>query len=87
MLTGNCNEVALATDENHSFVCCLSSLNLIHREEIKNSDAIETMIYFLDAVMEEFITKLEAYKVTDPDTFMFMEKSYNFAKRERALGL
>jgi ribonucleoside-diphosphate reductase alpha chain len=47
------------------------------------------MVFFLDAVMEEFITKLEVYRDSenedDKTTFNFMEKAYNFAKRERAL--
>jgi ribonucleoside-diphosphate reductase alpha chain len=43
------------------------------------------MVYFLDAVMQEFINKLEVLKETDETTFKFMEKAYNFALRERAI--
>lgn len=86
-----CTEIMLPSNEDWSFVCCLSSINLLHYDKWKDTDAVETLTYFLDAVMEEFITKLEVYKnSTDRDdqlTFTFMEKAYNFAKDNRALGL
>ena len=86
-----CTEIMLPSNENWSFVCCLSSVNLLHYDKWKDTDAVETLTYFLDAVMEEFITKLEVYKnSSDRDdmlTFKFMEKAYNFAKDNRALGL
>ncbi len=86
-----CTEIMLPSNEDWSFVCCLSSINLLHYDKWKNTDAVETLTYFLDAVMEEFITKLEVYKDSpnrdDQFTFRFMEKAYNFAKDNRALGL
>ena len=86
-----CTEIMLPSNENWSFVCCLSSMNLLHYDKWKDTDAVETLTYFLDAVMEEFITKLEVYKDSynrdDQLTFTFMEKAYNFAKENRALGL
>ncbi len=86
-----CTEIMLPSNEDWSFVCCLSSVNLLHYDKWKDTDAVETLTYFLDAVMEEFISKLEVYKnSTDRDdqlTFTFMEKAYNFAKDNRALGL
>lgn len=86
-----CTEIMLPSNEDWSFVCCLSSMNLLHYDKWKDTDAVETLTYFLDAVMEEFITKLEVYKdSTDRDdqlTFTFMEKAYTFAKENRALGL
>jgi ribonucleoside-diphosphate reductase alpha chain len=49
------------------------------------------MVYFLDAVITEFIEKLEEYRDSadrdDRQTFLFMERAYNFAKDNRALGL
>jgi ribonucleoside-diphosphate reductase alpha chain len=74
-----CSEIALQSDENNSFVCVLSSLNLLHWEEIKETDAVETLIYFLDAVNEEFVQKTEGLK--------YMEAAHNFAKAQRALGM
>lgn len=86
-----CTEIMLPSNEEWSFVCCLSSINLLHYDKWKNTDAVETLTYFLDAVMQEFITKLEAYRDSlhkdDQLTFKFMEKAYKFAKDNRALGL
>ena len=86
-----CTEIMLPSNEKWSFVCCLSSINVLHYEKWKNTDAIETMVYFLDAVITEFVEKLEVYKkssdLDDAQTFLFMERAYNFAKQHRALGL
>ncbi|WGD36118.1 ribonucleoside-diphosphate reductase subunit alpha [Olleya sp. YS] len=86
-----CTEIMLPSNDNWSFVCCLSSINLLHYDKWKNTDAVEVLTFFLDAVMEEFITKLDVYRESeDRDnqlTFRFMEKAYNFAKENRALGL
>lgn len=86
-----CTEIMLPSNERWSFVCCLSSINLLHYDKWKDTDAVETLTYFLDAVMEEFITKLEVFRDSDDRddklTFNFMEKAYNFAKENRALGL
>jgi len=86
-----CTEIMLPSNEKWSFVCCLSSINLLHYDKWKDTDAVETLTYFLDAVMEEFITKLEDFRDSedrdDRLTFDFMEKAYTFAKENRALGL
>ena len=86
-----CTEIMLPSNDDWSFVCCLSSINVLHYDKWKDTDAVETLTYFLDAVMEEFITKLEVYKNSpnrdDQLTFTFMEKAYAFAKDNRALGL
>lgn len=86
-----CSEIALPDNEKWSFVCNLSSMNALRFDEWKDTDAVETMTFFLDAVMTEFIEKLEAYRDSKkPDQnkiFLFMEKAYNFAKTNRALGL
>jgi ribonucleoside-diphosphate reductase alpha chain len=74
-----CNEISLPSKEDESFVCCLSSLNLVQWDEIVKTDAIETLTMFLDAVMEEYIQKTESIP--------FMEASHNFAKRHRAIGM
>lgn len=86
-----CSEIALPNNDEWSFVCNLSSMNLLTYDEWKETDAVETMIYFLDAVMTEFLTKLEALrdsdKKEDRTAFSFIERAYNFAKDNRALGL
>jgi ribonucleoside-diphosphate reductase alpha chain len=75
----NCTEITLHTDEEHSFICCLSSLNLAKYDEWKDTDVVETAIYFLDGVMEEFIVKTNG-----KDS---MIRSHRHAKKGRALGL
>ena len=86
-----CTEIMLPSDHNWSFVCVLSSINLLHYDKWKDTDAVETMVYFLDAVITEFLEKLESYKdspnLDDRQTFLFMERAYNFAKENRALGV
>lgn len=86
-----CTEITLPDNDKWSFVCCLSSMNLLEYDKWKDTDAVETMIYFLDAVMTEFLTKLETLRdsnnVEDNISFKFMERAYNFAKDNRALGL
>lgn len=86
-----CTEIMLPSNDEWSFVCVLSSVNLLHYDKWKNTDAVETMVYFLDAVLSEFIEKLESYRDSedreDRQTFLFMERAYNFAKSNRALGL
>ena len=86
-----CTEIMLPSDHNWSFVCVLSSINLLHYDKWKDTDAVEIMVYFLDAVITEFLEKLESYKNStdreDQQTFLFMERAYNFAKENRALGM
>jgi ribonucleoside-diphosphate reductase alpha chain len=78
-MTNICTEITLHTDEEHSFICCLSSLNLAKYDEWKNTDVVETAIYFLDGVMEEFIVKTNGKES--------MIRSHRHAKKGRALGL
>ena len=86
-----CSEIMLPATEDWSFVCCLSSINLAHYEEWKDTDAVETLVYFLDAVMTEFIEKLEHLRDSqhkdDRQAFEFMKKAYAFSKANRAIGL
>ena len=74
-----CTEIFLSTEEDESFVCDLSSLNLAKWAEIVETDAIETLTFFLDAVMTEFINKTRGIKN--------MESPHKFAVTQRALGL
>jgi ribonucleoside-diphosphate reductase alpha chain len=86
-----CTEIMLPTSTEESFVCCLNSINIAKYDEWKDTDAVECMIYFLDAVMQEFIDKLEGLRDSEDGddrlAFTFMERAYNFAKNHRALGL
>jgi len=86
-----CSEILLPSNEEWSFVCDLSSLNLLHYDKWKDTDAVETLVYFLDAVMSDFITRLEEMRdSSDPrkqNAFYFMSRAHAFAKANRALGL
>ena len=78
-MTNICSEITLHTDEEHSFICCLSSLNLAKYDEWKDTDVVEIATYFLDGIMEEFIQKTNG-----KDS---MVRSHRHAKKGRALGL
>ena len=74
-----CTEIALPATAEESFVCCLSSMNALHFDQWKETDAVETLTRFLDAVMEEFIQEAEGVQ--------FMDRAVRFAKRHRAIGI
>ena len=78
-MTNICSEITLHTDESHSFVCCLSSLNLAKYDEWKGSNLIHDAIWFLDGVLEEFIQKAKNRRG--------FENSVRSAEKGRALGL
>jgi len=78
-MTNICSEIVLHTDENHSFVCCLSSLNLSRYDEWKNTNLIYDATWFLDGVLEEFIQKAKYRKG--------FENSVRTAEKGRAVGL
>ncbi len=86
-----CSEIALPTSDEISFVCCLSSMNLRHYNEWKDTDAVETLVMFLDTVISAFLERLEALRdSSDPkkqSAFYFMQRAYKFASEHRALGL
>jgi ribonucleoside-diphosphate reductase alpha chain len=74
-----CSEIALPSNPEETFTCVLSSINLLHWDEIKETDAIEVLTYFLDTVVTEFINKTEGKE--------YHKRARNFAIRHRALGL
>jgi ribonucleoside-diphosphate reductase alpha chain len=74
-----CSEIMLSSENDESFVCNLSSINLERWDEMKDTDAVKTLVWFLDAVMTEFINKTEGVK--------FMEAPRKFAMNQRALGV
>ena len=78
-MTNICSEIVLHTDENHSFVCCLSSLNLAKYHEWKNTNLIYDSIWFLDGVLEEFIQRAKNVRG--------FENAIRSAQKGRALGL
>ena len=78
-MTNICTEITLFTDEEHSFICCLSSLNLAKYDEWKDTDTVEMSTWFLDGVMQEFIDKSQGRDS--------LKRTHNHAKKGRALGL
>jgi ribonucleoside-diphosphate reductase alpha chain len=78
-MTNICSEIVLHTDESHSFVCCLSSVNLAKYDEWKDTDLIYVATWFLDGVLEEFIQKAKNMKG--------FENVVRFAEKGRAIGL
>ena len=74
-----CSEIMLPSTAEESFICCLSSMNLELYDEWKDTNAVKLAIYFLDAVLSEFIEKTEGN--------YYLSAARNFAIRHRALGL
>lgn len=74
-----CSEIALPSSFDESFICCLSSMNLELYDEWKDTDAVRRAVFFLDAVLQEFIVKTENNH--------YLSAANRFAKRHRALGL
>ena len=78
-MTNICSEITLHTDESHSFVCCLSSLNLGKYDEWKNTNLVYDATWFLDGVMEEFIQRAKNMRG--------FENAIRSATKGRAIGL
>jgi ribonucleoside-diphosphate reductase alpha chain len=74
-----CIEIALPSSVEETFTCVLSSINVLHWDEIIKTDAIEVMTYFLDTVCEEFIRKTEGQE--------YLKRARQFAINHRALGV
>jgi len=84
-MTNICSEISLYTDELHSFICCLSSLNLARWDEWKeyrfenNMTLPELTCWFLEGVLQEFIDRSKNIR--------FMENTYRSASKGRAIGI
>jgi ribonucleoside-diphosphate reductase alpha chain len=74
-----CAEIMEYTDDTKSFVCCLSSMNALHYDEWKDTDAVNVMTALLDAVYSEFVSKAKGLP--------FMEKAVRFAEEHRSIGI
>lgn len=82
-----CTEIFLFMDEDHTFVCCLSSMNAANYSEWKDEEAAYWSTIFLDGVMQEFIEKIEHKMATDKRYAHHWRRVYNFSVKSRALGL
>lgn len=74
-----CNEIMLFSDIDHTYTCCLASMNIDLYDEWKDTDAVFTAIVFLDAVVQEFLERGK--------NIPGLEKAIRFTKKSRALGL
>lgn len=74
-----CSEIALFSDENHTYTCVLSSMNDAKYDEWKDTDAVFWATVFLDCVAEEFIQKAK--------NIHGLENAVRFTEKGRALGL
>lgn len=72
-----CNEIHLATDEDRTAVCCLSSVNLEKFDEWVDTDMVYDLIIFLDNVLQAFIDNAPRE----------IHKAIHSAEAERSLGL
>lgn len=80
-----CSEIYLPSNEKETFVCVLCSMNLLHYDEWKDTDAVEVLTMFMDTMVSDFVTKLEKQGAADKHSPY--NRVYNFATRHRALGL
>lgn len=85
ILTGQCSEIMLPSDEENSFVCVLSSINLVEYDNWKDTDAVEVMQLFLDTVVQEFIWKLEEEGARDAGSPL--ARVLRFTEEHRATGM
>ena len=74
-----CQEISLYNTEDESFTCVLGSINLLHWDELKETDAIETLAYFIDATITDFLSKVKDIK--------YMERAVKFTEKNRAIGI
>lgn len=74
-----CTEITLYSDEDHTFTCVLSSMNLSKYDEWKHTDAVFVATVFLDCVASEFISMAQGVGG--------FEKAVRFTRASRALGL
>ncbi|PWJ39214.1 ribonucleoside-diphosphate reductase subunit alpha [Sediminitomix flava] len=74
-----CTEIMLPNNNEESFVCCLTGMNLAKFDEWKDKGAVRLVTFFLDAVISEFIEKAKDVP--------FLYRAVKFAERHRALGI
>lgn len=74
-----CSEIVLPSDEEHTFTCVLSSMNVAKYDEWKDTDAVHDATVFLDCVASEFIARAK--------DIPGLESAVRFTSKARALGL
>ena len=79
VLTGQCSEISLFNDEEHSFTCVLSSINIAKYDEWKDTKLIHIATVFLDTVIDDMLEKAKSEEG--------FEKVVKFTENTRAVGL
>lgn len=74
-----CSEIMLFSDEDHTYTCVLSSMNLVTYDAWKDTDAVFTATVFLDAVISEFLKQAR--------DIPGLAKAIRFTEKGRAIGL
>ena len=74
-----CSEIMLHSDEDETYICCLSWMNLSKYDEWKDTDAVFVATVFLDCIISYFIDRAKGIKG--------LEKAVRSAERGRPLGL
>ena len=75
-----CSEISLATDDDRTFVCCLSSVNLEHYDEWKDNPLfIADIVEMLDNVISVFLEKAKQF----PE----IARAVRSAEAERSIGI
>jgi len=74
-----CTEIMLPNSALESFICAISAMQLLHFDEWKNTDAVETLVYFVDTMVTDFINKNKDNPL--------MARAVRFAERHRAIGI
>lgn len=82
-----CSEIMLPSNPDETFVCVLSSMNLLHYDEWKDTDAVEVLTMFLDSVVTEAIDKLNIMQSKTKPEEWFLHRIQRFLENHRALGL
>lgn len=82
-----CSEIMLPSNPDETFVCVLSSMNLLHYDEWKDTDAVEVLTMFLDSVVTEAIDKLNVMQSKTKPEEWFLHRIQRFLENHRALGL
>lgn len=79
ILTGNCTEIVLHADEDHSYSCIISSMNCLNFDRWKDTGSVFIAIVFLDCLCSEFLDKAKDIEG--------LEKVVRYTRKARSLGL
>jgi ribonucleoside-diphosphate reductase alpha chain len=86
-----CSEITEVSNDKYSFLCDLAAMNLLYYDEWKDTNAVEILVYALDALHTIFQNILEEWRdsenLHDNLKFRFLEKTYNSSVDFRDIGI